>query len=450
MKTDIRMKGLFRACVVTIALAAILTPAIAHAKQVNLDVAVGNPLVLAGKKQTAYLRVAMTGFELEDAAKRAPVNLAIVLDKSGSMQGDKIARAKEAAIMAIEKLRDDDIVSVIVYDSTVSVVVPATKVSDRQAIYAAIRSLRAGGSTALFAGVSKGAHEVRKFLKEERVNRVILLSDGLANVGPSSPGDLARLGTSFVSEGISVTTIGLGLDYNEDLMAELAQKSNGNHYFAEVAKDLERIYVAEFGDVLSVVAKDVRLVVQFAEGVRPVRALGREAHIVGQRATTTLNQLYSRQQKYLLLELELPPGDVSEEMKVATVDVSYANLATKTTDELRSAVSVTFVDSPSAVEARENPGVMASVVHQIGAEQNRLAMELRDQGKIEEGLTVLKDNTAYLSDNARKYDNDELRDYAKMNGDQVINWRDEGDWKRKRKEMRKGQYDINLQQKVHR
>ena len=120
------------------------------AEQVKLDVAIGTPVMLAGEKQTAYVRVAMTGFEMDDPEKRTPVNVAIVLDKSGSMQGEKIKRAKEAAIMAIDRLRRDDIVSVVTYDSTVHVLVPATKVSNRQEIYAAIRRLQAGGSTALF------------------------------------------------------------------------------------------------------------------------------------------------------------------------------------------------------------------------------------------------------------------------------------------------------------
>src|SRR5690606_9640008 len=109
----------------------------------------------------------------------------------------------------------------------VEVLVPATKVSDRATIDRGIQRLRAGGMTALFAGVVKGATEVRKFLSRDRVNRVILLSDGAANVGPASAGELGRLGTTLRKEGIAVTTVGLGLGYNEDLMVQLAQGSGG-------------------------------------------------------------------------------------------------------------------------------------------------------------------------------------------------------------------------------
>ena len=175
----------------------LVAPAVAGAKgmqagQVVLRPLLGQPVVLAGQKQKAFLKVALTGFALQADRERAPANIAIVLDKSGSMQGAKIREAKRAAIMAVHRLSAQDIVSIVTYDSSVRVVVPATRASDKHSIISAIQSIQAGGNTALFAGVSRGAGELRKFLSEERVNRVILLSDGLANRGPSSPGELAN------------------------------------------------------------------------------------------------------------------------------------------------------------------------------------------------------------------------------------------------------------------
>ncbi len=103
----------------------------------------------------------------------------------------------------------------------------------------------------------KGSSEVRKFINRNRVNRVILISDGIANVGPSSPEALGNLGASLGKEGISVTTIGLEAEYNEDLMTKLAMYSDGNHAFAETPQDLARIFDHEFNDILSVIAQDV-------------------------------------------------------------------------------------------------------------------------------------------------------------------------------------------------
>jgi Ca-activated chloride channel family protein len=168
--------------------------------QLTLRAEVGTPVVLSGGSRTAYLKVGLTGFELPDSKARAPVNLAIVLDRSSSMSGEKIQRAKEAAIMVVDRLRDDDIVAVISYDSVVEVLVPATRASEREHIRNKIRALDARGMTALFAGVSKGAQELRKFLSGDHVNRVILLSDGQANVGPASPNELGHLGMTLAKE----------------------------------------------------------------------------------------------------------------------------------------------------------------------------------------------------------------------------------------------------------
>jgi Ca-activated chloride channel family protein len=331
------------------------------------------------------------------------------------MTGDKLRKAKDAAIASIDRLGPNDIVSVIAYDDTVEVLVPATKISDRRTLRTAIERLSAGGNTALFAGVSKGAAEARKFLDRQRVNRIILLSDGQANVGPSSPADLGNLGASLIKEGISVTTLGLGLGYNEDLMTQLARKSDGNHYFIENSADLARRFGYEFDDVLSVVAQEVTVRVTCAEGVRPIRVLGREADITGQTVTTYLNQVYGDQAKYVLLEVEVPAGRAGTERSIASVNVAYVNMASRTPGRIARAVSARFTDSASLVDTATNPSVMASAIEQIAVERNKVAVTLRDQGKIEEARRALLDNAAFLNENAKKYNSKELEDYVSKN-----------------------------------
>jgi Ca-activated chloride channel family protein len=410
----------------------------ATADQVRLNVALGKPVLLADKKQTAHLKIGLTGFEMKGEDSRVPVNVAIVLDKSGSMSGEKIRKAKEGAVLALRRLNSNDIVSVVAYDHTVRVVVPATKLHDRASIEAEIEKITAGGSTALFAGVSKGAQEVRKFIDEDRVNRIILLSDGLANVGPSSPAELGDLGASLVKDGISVTTIGLGLGYNEDLMAKLAFKSDGNHYFAEEANDLARLYKAEFGDVLSVVAQEVVIRINCARGIRPVRLIGREGDINSQEVVVLLNQLYSEQEKYSILEVEIPATKAGRTRDVATVEVTYGNMQTRTTDELTSKVAVTFTGSAKVVEANTDHEAMVSIVEQIATTRNRLAMTLRDEGRVEEARDLLRTNATYLNDCGEKYNSQRLLDYGSANDGDARNL-DAENWDRQRKEMQSWQ-----------
>ena len=419
----------------------------AQGRQAMLDVSLAHPTLLAGAPQTTYLKVGLKGFQISPGETRPPVNVALVLDKSGSMTGTKLAQAKEAAIRALDRLNSNDIVSVIAYDSTVRVVVPATKLTDKPAIRGAIHSIQASGNTTLFAGVSKGAAEVRKFLSRGQVNRVILLSDGLANVGPSAPSELGALGASLMKEGIAVTTLGLGLDYNEDLMVQLARRSDGNHVFVEQATELAAVFDHEFNDVLSVVAQEITIIIRCAPGIRPVRLLGIDGEINGQNVVVQLNQLYSQQEKYVLLEVEVPASAAMQIRPIAEVAVAYANMQTKTTDRLSSAISVHFDESPDVVEKRTNVSVMTECVLQIANESNVLAVTLRDQGKTEEAKSLLDLNAVYLNTNADKFESKKLKARFFSNSYQG-KLLEQKDWKRTRKEMRSMQHEDARQQKA--
>lgn len=446
MDTTMKGSGL-RGRWAALAVLALLASGFVSAGQARLNVALGQPLLPADKQNVTYLKVGLTGFAFDDQETRAPVNVAIVLDKSGSMSGEKIERAKEAALAALERLGSHDIVSVVVYDTNVSVIVPATKLTDRRAVRAAISDITAGGTTALFAGVSKGAEEIRKFMDRERVNRVILLSDGQANVGPSSPSALGELGHSLRREGISVSTVGLGLDYNEDLMCQLARRADGNHYFVQSAGDLARVFKAEFGEVLTVVAQEIALKIHCADGVRPVRLLGRDGEITGQNVYVQLNQLYSLQEKFVVLEVEIPATEAGRSREVATVTATYANMATKTTDKLSNTVSATFTRRYEEVEKKIDPKVMVAAVNLVANDENKRATWLRDQGKVEEAREILHKNKEFLSSNAVKYKAESLHEFAVQNASDATNL--EGDeWAGRRKEMRARQQAVDFQQEA--
>ena len=421
-------------------------PTVSVADKVDLDVSMANNVLLAEKKQNAFLKVGLTGFELPSANDRAPVNVAIVLDKSGSMAGKKIARAKDAAIAAIDRLGKDDIVSIVTYAASVEVVVPATKLTDKQSVKNAINRIHEGGSTALFAGVSKGAAEVRKFLDKRYVNRVILLSDGKANVGPNSPSQLGDLGESLQKEGIAVSTMGLGLGYNEDLMSRLAESSNGNHMFIEQADELIAIFNDEFNDVLSVVAQEVSVKITLADGIRPVRSLGRDAEIVGQEAIVSINQLYANQEKYAILEIEVPSKPDDTTMHVASVSLSYANMQSNETDELSSSIDVKFSSDAKACAASLNKDVMTQCVLQIANESNRRATSLRDEGKTKEAKQLLLMNAKYLGEQNASLGSELLELRCQDNKDQASNI--EGDWVKYKKIMRLKQYEDVQQQRI--
>lgn len=416
-----------------------LLSAIASAKEsqrITLSVETDKPILPADQKQTAYLRIGLTGCPIEELPHRVPVNVAIVIDKSGSMSSDrKIEKAKEAALLAVDRLDCSDILSVIAYNHNVEVLVPATKLTDKRSVREEIRRLHANGTTALYAGVQKGADEVRKFLVEERVNRIVLISDGLANVGPSSPNELGRLGGCLAREdGISVTTIGLGLGYNEDLMSKLAFNSDGGHYFAEKVCDLTEIFDKEFSRALSVVARKVQIEIICGEGMRPVRILGREGQIKDRCVTMDIQNIYGNHEKYVILEVELPAHSEGKIRELGNIHITYHDMETNTTQKVNGVADVRFSVSKEVVEKNINKRVMADVVELLAVERNEMAMKLRDEGRVEEARQKLQENTLYLQTAAKDYDCPRLDGYAENNSRQADKLGD-ADWNRNRKGM---------------
>lgn len=338
-----------------------------------------------------------------DRRERPAVNLCLVIDRSGSMSGDKIERAKEAAIEAVRRLGSQDIVSLVIYDHEVETLVPAQSAANAEWIEARIRSITSRGNTALYGGVSQGAAEVRKYAGERHVSRILLLSDGLANVGPSSPDDLARLGASLLKEGVSVTTIGVGTDYNEDLMTRLAQSSDGNTYFVENSDDLPRIFAAELGDVLSVVARDVTLEIACGEGVRPLRIIGRDGRIHDRQVDLRLNQLYGGQQKYALVEVEVPASSPDATRQLAQARVGYDDALTAQRATAEASVGVRFSGRAEEVEQSVNVPVQTEVLRNIAAEARDEAVRQSDAGRPQEAAQILRRSAADLKSFGGRY-----------------------------------------------
>lgn len=350
----------------------------------------------AGGEQTAVIKINLDVPAVPRDSARPPVNLTLVLDRSGSMAGEKLEKAKEAAIAALRRLDRRDLFSLVIYDHNVETLVPSQSAANSEWIETRIRNVTSGGNTALFGAVSQGAAELRKNLDRGYVQRLILLSDGLANVGPSSPEDLARLGSALFKEGISVTTVGVGNDYNEDLMSRLAARSDGNHYFVESERDLPRIFAAELGDVLSVVARKVVIEIICPTGVRPLRVIGRDGRISGNRVELQMNQLYGGQQKYALLEVAVTgagPGAIRE---LAQVNCSYENALNSRTERTAATVKVAFSGRADEVRQATNQAVQQVVVENEMAVVRDKALDLYNAGQSAPAAALLRQSSQEL------------------------------------------------------
>ncbi|MEM0965467.1 MAG: VWA domain-containing protein [Verrucomicrobiota bacterium] len=352
---------------------------------VRIDVRLDRPVLHANQAGRVVVQIEVKPDEIDSEGQRTPVNLGLVLDRSSSMSGEKIVQAIEAASLAVGQLGPNDIVSVIVYDDTVDTIAPATKATREQrlSIQRMLERIRAKGSTALYYGLTQAAGELRKFSKDGYVNRLVLLSDGLANVGPSAPSDFQRLATSLAAEDLIVSTVGLGKNFNEDVMTTLAAAGQGNTYFVESARDLPRIFEQELGDVLSVAATDVEITIRSRDGVRVLRGIGREASIEDSRvATVKMPQVYGGLNKLALIEVEVPAGEEGKRLELVDVEVAYRLAGNENVIRQEVVVPVSFSAEEERVTSAVQTQVVTNVVENRLAESKMEAIKLADKGEL--------------------------------------------------------------------
>lgn len=367
-------------------------------KQIQVRSELSSPIILEGTPETNYLKVSLSGQNI-DSKKRVPINLAIVIDKSGSMEGRRIEKAREAAILAVNMLNENDTLSIIAYDSEARVIVPATKVDNKLRIIGLINeNIYAEGGTALFAGLSKGIKQVENQLTKDKVNRIILLSDGQANIGPSSVDELSQLAIIAAKKNIAITTLGIGSDYNELLMSSIASYSDGNHVFVNNSADLENVFVHEFTDLMSAIAQDVVITIQLKNGVKPVRLLGRDGVIKDNQVTVKMNQLFSNQEKYVLLEVIPDEGKVGQSKTLAQIDLQYDNLLVNKPEHETQSVNVSYTDNQKLVQDSIIQDVLAESEIQKVTIANDKALELYDQGNQQAAEKMLMDNKSRLEE----------------------------------------------------
>jgi Ca-activated chloride channel family protein len=384
---------------VAFAFGSIVASTAAMASQnITLDARLAQPVMKEGVTQKNYLRVSLCGCRPEPNANRTPVNVAFVIDRSGSMSGDRIAQAREAAIMAVGRLGPEDIASVVVFDTRAEVIIPAMKVVDPHYFIDRIRRIGLGGSTAIADGVLKGRGEVLTYMEPRRLNRIVLLSDGQANVGPSRVEDFIRLGQGLLADRISVSTIGLGLGYNEDLMLQLALASDGNHAFARDPSDLITIFNREFNDVLASCAQTVSIDIDLKPGVRAVKAVSRDGNIDGNKAQFRMNQVYAATEHYVLLEVEFDKEQaIGGEQDLGLVKVAYTDARSGETQTLDTAIRARFSASEEEVRANTDSKVGEVVLEQVARARAREAVILRDQGQHEQARQLLLQNATEIN-----------------------------------------------------
>jgi Ca-activated chloride channel homolog len=378
---------------IALGLAAGLTAQLCAGETLRLKLEPEQEFILSGSPQEVVVKIDLTALDHKMKARRTPLNLALVLDRSGSMAGAKIEKARQAAMDLVDQLGPNDFFSLVAYSDTAEVLVPAQRVEDKEALKARISRLQPSGRTALHAGVSAGAEQLRRHLSERRIHRILLLSDGLANVGPSSTAALRQLGLTLSERGISVTTFGVGDDYNEDLMAGLAEASDANYYYVKDTEKLPQIFAKELGALQAVAARQVRIEVVCPEGVRPMGFIGRPERFDGQTASLQLSQFSLAQDRFVFLRCQLQ----GHHPEIARVKVSYLDELNGGAECLLSAVAtVRFTDDREVASNSLRAEVAAQKQLLLAALAKDQALADADAGRYQQAAQHLAQNAGEL------------------------------------------------------
>ncbi len=229
-------------------------------------------------KNCQLLKIGIKGKELS-LEERKPANLVFIVDVSGSMQREnRIELVRKALLLLVNQLMPEDKVGIVVYGSYASVVLEMTSAKHKRTIEDAIYRLIASGATNAEEGIRLGYQMAWRHFDKNKINHVILCSDGVANVGRTNPDDLLKFIKGYADRGITLTTVGFGMgNYNDVLMEKLSDKGNGHYAYVDDLKEARRVFVENLTGTLQVIARDVKVQVDFnPEVVRSYRLLGYE------------------------------------------------------------------------------------------------------------------------------------------------------------------------------
>lgn len=345
------------------------------------------------RQQLAYLLVEVkpTGMM---ANVQMPLNLSLVLDHSGSMSGDKLHQLKEAAKLLFDQMGSNDYVSVVIFDDQVELISPSERVTDVQKLKALVDQIKHGGGTEMSGGMELGLQEIRKALDPARLNRMVLLTDG------QTFGDehiCEELGQEAGQLGVPITALGLGSDWNEEILDAIANASGGVSDFIDEPDKIKAQFQATLSSLQATVANNAKLTLRLVRGVTPKKAW-RVLPIIAELNQKTLSErdvqlnlgeLEKEQGQAIIVELLLDPRKAGR-YRIAQAEVSYDVPSANMTDEkVKEDVIMTFTEDRKLIK-QYNAKIMNMVEKVTAFKLQTRALDEAKQGNVQGATQKLR------------------------------------------------------------
>ncbi len=347
-------------------------------RAITLDCAVENSCALSTQSTREHVLVKVTGSGTA-MGTRMPLNLCLILDRSGSMEGPPMDYMKRACGYVVDLLEPNDVLSIVAFTDQAELIMPARRVVNRQLIKEHINRLEVGNTTDLYGGIAMGASQVASVASQGFVNRALLFTDGEPTAGNKDFNSIVGQVTEQKSRGITFTALGFGSEYNEELLAAIAKRSGGNYYYITRPELIPEIFRRELETMMMTVARNVKLRTQLSRWTQ-VRQIYNKLPVFGHRsAEVTLADLERGEVQTAILELELAarPGG---KYRVAKVECIYDDSCTGRTETATADIVVEFTTDAALIAAGFNPDVQREIeVAEASRNLERTVMGMRTQ-----------------------------------------------------------------------
>lgn len=347
------------------------------------------PYIPTGGAEKVYLLLECKG-TADIQVNRAPINLSLVLDRSGSMSGAPLEFSKKACQFVINQMSTQDTLSLVAFDNDIVTVFPPQSVVHKDAMKQHVEQIQAGGTTNLSGGMLQGIQYVMQNKKEGAVQRVILLSDGHANEGITDRAKLGSIAREFHNAGIGICTMGVGDGFDEELMEAISDNGGGNFYYIQKPDDIPSIFNKELSGLLSVVAQNVQLTLRPSDIAKITHIYGYKASDTDGVLTLSLGDIFAGEEKSILLEMSFYPHSPGEhpvlDVEWNFVDVTQgANLCHVKYDvKLHFTNDINLLNQPSNIKVEKQVQITES------AKMIEEAIQLFDTGDLAQAKGMLK------------------------------------------------------------
>jgi Ca-activated chloride channel family protein len=348
----------------------------------------------ASRRGYLYTEIKMDRF-VNEVIKKVPLNLSIVIDRSGSMSGEKMEFAKKAAAGIIDRLSPNDFVSVVIYDEFIDVVQTSTPVLFKDSIKAKLAKIKPRGSTNLWGGSEKGYEQVKASYRKNYVNRVLLISDGNITAGVKIPSRIIEKVQEYKDiDGITISTFGVGLDYNETLMTAMAENGSGNYYFIDKADKMTAMFNKELNGLQNLVAQNAELRIALPKGVTVEKGYPFKYALVKNEVVIKFQDIFSEERKSLVLQFRIE-SNASKELMFQTKLV-YINAIDNQPESIQTSNLLVPTKNAEAYLTHFNKAVAEQVVLFAANENMENAMYEVDRGHYEAARRLIEATGSYF------------------------------------------------------